>query len=93
MVYQKTALAKEISAVLEPAGRFAIINWYPIAREKTPVLGKPRGPRTEMRLSPKQTRAFVEPAGFKLEAQVELPPYHLLRNLQEGRKTHQGKSI
>lgn len=27
-------------------------------------------------MSPEQTRAAVEPAGFALEALVELPPYH-----------------
>ncbi|MHB1591666.1 MAG: class I SAM-dependent methyltransferase [Sulfuricella sp.] len=75
-VPDKTSLAREIAAVLAPAGRFAIVNWHPIVREKTPVLGQPRGPRTELRMSPKQTRAVVEAAGFKLETLVELPPYH-----------------
>ena len=51
----KTALAREIAAVLAPAGRLAIVNWYPIAREETPVLAQPRGPRTELRMSPEQT--------------------------------------
>jgi hypothetical protein len=27
-------------------------------------------------MTPEQTRAVVEPAGFKLETVVELPPYH-----------------
>ena len=71
-----TALAREIAAVLKPPGRFAIVNWHPIAREQTPVLGQPRGPRTELRMSAAQTQAVVEPAGFALETQVELPPYH-----------------
>ena len=71
-----TALAREIAAVLRPAGRFAIVNWHPIAREETPVLGQPRGPRTELRMSPQQTRAVVEPAGFTLETRVDMPPYH-----------------
>lgn len=75
-VPDKMALAREIAAALQPAGRFAIVNWYPIAREETPVLGQPRGPRTELRMSPEQTRAVVEAAGFKLETLVELPPYH-----------------
>ncbi|BBP03114.1 methyltransferase type 11 [Sulfuriferula plumbiphila] len=75
-VPDKTALAREIAAVLARAGHFAIVNWYPRAREETPVLGQPRGPRTELRMSTEQTRAVVEPAGFELEALVELPPYH-----------------
>lgn len=72
----KTALAREVAAALKPNGRFTIVNWYPLPREQTPVLGQPRGPKTEMRMSAEQTRAVVEPAGFKLEMLVELPPCH-----------------
>ena len=72
----KTALAREVAAALKPNGRFAIVNWHPLPREETTVLGQPRGPSTELRMSPEQTRAVVEPAGFKLETLVELPPYH-----------------
>jgi SAM-dependent methyltransferase len=75
-VPDKTGLAREIASTLQPTGQFAIVNWHPIAREQTPVLGQPRGPRTELRLSPEQTQALVEPAGFELEALIELPPYH-----------------
>lgn len=72
----KTALAREVAAALRPDGRFAIVNWYPLPREETTVLGQPRGPKTDMRMSPEQTRMVVEPAGFTLEKLVELPPYH-----------------
>lgn len=75
-VPDKTALAHEIAAILKPGGRFAIVNWHPVAREKTPVLGQPRGPRGELRMSTEQTQAAVIPARFELEALVELPPYH-----------------
>ncbi|TSA16799.1 MAG: methyltransferase domain-containing protein [Betaproteobacteria bacterium] len=75
-VPDKTALAREVATVLGPGGRFAIVNWYPIAREETPVLGQPRGPRTELRMSPDLVRAAVEPAGLRLETVVELPPFH-----------------
>ena len=75
-VPDKTALAREVAVALKPNGRFAIVNWYPLPREDTTVLGQPRGPSTELRMSPEQTRAVVEPAGFKLETLVELPPYH-----------------
>ncbi len=75
-VPDKTALAREIAAALKPNGRFAIVNWYPIPREETPVLGQPRGPRTELRMSPEVVCAVVEPAGFRLENIVELRPFH-----------------
>lgn len=75
-VPDKTALAREVAVALKPNGRFAIVNWYPLSREETNVLGQPRGPSTELRMSPEQTRAVVEPAGFKLDTLVELPPYH-----------------
>jgi SAM-dependent methyltransferase len=75
-VPDKTSLAREVAAVLRPQGRFAIVNWYPIPREQTPVLGQPRGPATALRLSPHQTRAAVEPAGFELANLLEFPPYH-----------------
>ncbi|MCL7942258.1 methyltransferase domain-containing protein [Halomonas sp. ATCH28] len=75
-VPDKTALAREIAKVLTPNGRFAIVNWHPLPREQTTVLGQPRGPKTAMRMSAEQTRTVVEPAGFRLETLVELPPYH-----------------
>jgi SAM-dependent methyltransferase len=93
-VPDKTALAREIAAILQPGGRFAIVNWYPIAREKTPVLGQPRGPRTGLRMSTEQTQAVVEPAGFELEALVELPPYHygaIFRKIQATEKSAEVK--
>ena len=75
-VPEKTALARGAAAVLDPGGRFTVVNWRPLRREETTVLGAPRGPRTDMRMSPEDVRAVVEPAGFRMERVVELPPYH-----------------
>ena len=50
-VPDQLALAREITAVLAPRGRFAIINWRPRPREETPVLDQARGPRAELRMS------------------------------------------
>jgi SAM-dependent methyltransferase len=75
-VPDKTRLAREVAKVLRPEGHFAIVNWYPLPREQTTVLGKPRGPATPMRMSPEAVQAVVEPAGFLLERIVELPPFH-----------------
>jgi SAM-dependent methyltransferase len=75
-VPRKTALARGVADALRPGGRFGIVNWHRLPRERTVVLGRPRGPRTAMRMSPEQVRQSVEPAGFRFERLVELPPYH-----------------
>ncbi len=75
-VPEKTAMARAVAAVLKPKGQLTIVNWHPLPRERTVVLEKPRGPRTDMRMSPEDVRLVVEPAGFTLERVVELPPFH-----------------
>ncbi len=75
-VPDKTALAQTVAQVLKPGGRFAVVNWHQVAREQTTVLGEPRGPRTELRMSPGDVKKVVEPAGFRLADLIELPPYH-----------------
>ncbi len=75
-VPDKVALARAVAAVLAPEGRFVIINWYPRPREETLVLGKPRGPRTELRLSPEATVNAIAAAGFERHLIVPLAPYH-----------------
>ncbi len=75
-VPDQSAMASTVAAVLKPGGFFAAVNWHAKSREETKVLGQPRGPRTEMRMTPEQTRGVVEPAGFELEKLVELPPFH-----------------
>jgi ubiquinone/menaquinone biosynthesis C-methylase UbiE len=75
-VPDKRRLALAVAAVLKPDGRFAIVNWHQRSREETTVLGLPRGPRTELRMTPADTAATVEPARFKQIHLVDLPPYH-----------------
>jgi len=75
-VPDRPRLSHSVGAVLKPGGRFAIVNWHQRRREETVILGEPRGPRTELRLSPEQTIAAVEPSGPKLACLVEIPPYH-----------------
>ena len=72
----KAGLATAITGVLKPGGRFAIVNWHRRPREETPVLGEPRGPRTELRMTPDEVVATVAPAGLQPAYVVELPPYH-----------------
>ena len=71
-----TGLARAVRATLRPDGTFVVINWWPRPREETAVLGKPRGPRFDLRFSPEQVAAWVEPAGFRLREVKEVGPYH-----------------
>ena len=75
-VPDRPRLALAVRATLKPGGLFAIINWHQRPREETIVLGEPRGPKTELRLSPEQTIEAVESSGLKLAHLVDMPPYH-----------------
>jgi SAM-dependent methyltransferase len=75
-VPDRPRLARSVRNALKPSGRFAIINWHPWPREKTIVLGEPRGPRTELRMSSDQTIKDVELGDLKFSQLVEVPPYH-----------------
>ena len=75
-VPNKLRLACAVAMILKPGGRFAIVNWHRRPREETTVLGRPRGPKTEMRMAPNDVAATVTPAGFGLVNVIELPPYH-----------------
>jgi ubiquinone/menaquinone biosynthesis C-methylase UbiE len=75
-VPDRPRLARAVCATLKPGGLFAIVNWHQHPREETIILGEPRGPKTELRLSPQQTIAAVEPSGLKSPHLIEVPPYH-----------------
>lgn len=75
-VPDKSGISRTVHEVLRPQGRFVIVNWHPLPREQTQIFNQPRGPATQMRLSPEQTKEIVEPTGFDLKRIVELPPYH-----------------
>jgi hypothetical protein len=53
-----------------------VVNWHTRPREDTTVLGEPRGPRTELRVSAAETIASVEAGGLRLVRQADVPPYH-----------------
>ena len=66
-----------VTATLTEGGRFVVVNWEDRPRERTTVAGEARGPPTDLRLSPAETRALVEDA-TELTAtdRIDLPPYH-----------------
>jgi len=71
-----TELARRVRESLLPGGRFAVVNWHDRPRTETTVLGEPRGPPADLRMSPGETVEAVEPAGFTAAETVELGPYH-----------------
>jgi SAM-dependent methyltransferase len=75
-VPDKERLSRAVARALRPGGQFIIVNWHRRPREETTVLGQPRGPRTELRMTPDEVAAIVVPAGFEQTRLVELPPYH-----------------
>jgi SAM-dependent methyltransferase len=75
-VPDRSRLAQAVAGALKTDGYFAIVNWHKRPREETPVLGEPRGPKTELRMSPEETIKSVEGRGLKFTKIVEIPPYH-----------------
>ncbi len=75
-VPDRPLLARAVRAVLKPNAHFAIVNWHQRPREETMILGEPRGPKTELRLSPEETVEAVESSALKLTHLIEVPPYH-----------------
>jgi 2-polyprenyl-3-methyl-5-hydroxy-6-metoxy-1,4-benzoquinol methylase len=75
-VPDRARLAQAVEYALKPDASFVIINWHKSPREETPILGEPRGPKTELRMSPEETIKSIEGRGLKLSKIVEVPPYH-----------------
>jgi ubiquinone/menaquinone biosynthesis C-methylase UbiE len=75
-VPDRPRLARAVHDALKPGGRFAVVNWHPRPREETIVLGEPRGPKTELRLSAQQTIEAVVSGGLHLAGVIEVPPHH-----------------
>jgi SAM-dependent methyltransferase len=75
-VPDRLRLARAVRRTLKSRGRFAVVNWHQRPREETTILGEPRGPKTELRISPEQTIQSVEAGDLGFVQLVELPPYH-----------------
>ena len=94
-VPDKARLGHAIASVLKPGGRFVVVNWHRRPREETTVLGRPRGPKTVMRMEPEEVATAVAPAGLLPVHVVELPPYHygaiFVRSRQAAVGGHNGR--
>ena len=61
-VPDRPRLARAVGTALKPGGLFAVVSWHRRPREETTVLGEPRGPRTELRMSPSRRLRTPKPA-------------------------------
>ncbi len=76
-VDDQAALLEEVTAVLADTSQFIVINWQNLPKEETTIADEPRGPPTELRLSPTETATIVSDAtGLTQTQQIDLPPYH-----------------
>ncbi|WP_396612179.1 class I SAM-dependent methyltransferase [Haloferax sp. S1W] len=76
-VDDKAGLVQQAFDSLRPGGHLCIVNWHDRPREATTAMDAPRGPPTELRMAPDETKRVVSDAGdFIPKALVELPPYH-----------------
>ncbi|MEG3640930.1 class I SAM-dependent methyltransferase [Magnetococcus sp. PR-3] len=75
-VPEPTELSRSVYHALADQGQLIVINWHKRAQKDTPVLGKPRGPKYSLRMTPQKVRDMVEPAGFRWMATDTLLPYH-----------------
>lgn len=75
-VPDKPRLCRAVYGALVPGGKFAIVNWYARPRKDTKVLGEPRGPKTEFRMSPQRTIDSVVGSGLIHLLNDDVSPYH-----------------
>ena len=72
-VPDQSGLMETIRAMIRPNGLFGVVNWHALPRELTMVLNQPRGPKSDLRMSPEALQAVVEPSGFQTIRVQELP--------------------
>lgn len=75
-IEKPAVFAEQASRSLTSDGRLIILNWHDRPKEKTPVMGTPRGPPQERRLTPEQTFEHLSSIPLTNTTIVELPPHH-----------------
>lgn len=68
------AMLIECASTLRSHGYLVIINWHKRPREETVVLGLPRGPKTELRMDPREVQDLAH--AFTLCKICDVSPYH-----------------
>lgn len=76
-VDDQPGFVEEAVDAIEPGGSLVVVNWHDHPRETTIVADEPRGPPTELRMTPEETRdAVLSTSAVAFDRQVDLPPYH-----------------
>lgn len=75
-VPDRPRLVRAVVDALKSGGLFSVVGWHALPREQTTVLGEPRGPATELRMSLDETIEAVEPAGLRFIRHEDVSPYH-----------------
>jgi ubiquinone/menaquinone biosynthesis C-methylase UbiE len=84
-VKDRSELGRQVARVLASQGLLVVMNWHRKAPEESMVLGRPRGPRLELRMTPEDTRIAMTRAGFEPRGVVELPPHHYASTFRPAR--------
>lgn len=74
-VEDKVGFTRQAYQSLRPHGRFIIVNWRDLPKEKTTIVGTVRGPPEELRKSVNETYEIMAETFDDIQ-EVDLPPYH-----------------
>lgn len=72
----RAALVQSCAALLKTGGYLAIVGWHVRPREECQVLGKPRGPHPDLRMSAEETIKVVQACGFVHISSESVSLYH-----------------
>lgn len=75
-IEEPAMFAQQAYQALTADGRLIIVNWHDRPKDETPIAGKPRGPPTDLRLSPEQTAGQISATPFTSTRLVDLSPHH-----------------
>ena len=72
----KEELLKRLLPLLADDSEVCIINWYPSPDKDTCVLGVPRGPAENYRLSPSEVSEYMRKVGFSFLSEQKVSDFH-----------------
>lgn len=76
-VDNQSGLVEQAFDAIEADGSLIVVNWHDYSRETTIVANEPRGPPTELRMTPEETKdAVLSASAAAFDRQADLPPYH-----------------